>query len=68
LAGGNPTDTSAFFKSSIGAQRFARLHSITDTAKKNNQFPSLSAGECKITMASKFFQRPIVRLHWLQNI
>jgi hypothetical protein len=30
---------SDFFKSSIDAQRFAQLHSITNTAKKNNQSP-----------------------------
>jgi transposase-like protein len=30
---------SGFFKSNVGAQRFAQLHSIADTARKNNQSP-----------------------------
>jgi hypothetical protein len=30
---------SGFFKSDTGAQCFAQLHSIADTARKNNQSP-----------------------------
>jgi hypothetical protein len=32
---------SGFFKSTAGAQRFALLHSIADTARKNNSSPFL---------------------------
>jgi transposase len=52
---------SGFFKSKVGAQRFALLHSIADTARKNNNSPFRIFQLAALCKANESGQKSILR-------